>query len=202
MDDSTDGVIKYDCRFTLSADIGLDQIKQLNDFRGMALAEGWIGVGSDGIGFGNISVRTSIRSFLISGSQTGHIAVLGVDGYSQVTDWNIDGNRIECQGLCKASSESMSHAAIYEEDKAIGAVIHIHSKELWDSWTNILTRTECQIPYGTPQMARNLQRCMHESHMVGGGVLCMGGHMDGIIAWGDSLSEAWKYLKHIRSNPA
>ena len=198
MENALDGVIKFQCQFTIDSIIYPEHIVQLNTIRAKAIAMHWIGEGKSGIGFGNLSQRDSHGSFLISGSQTGGTENLGVEGYSRVTDWNIDENWIVCKGLCKASSESMSHAAIYEMNDEIRASIHIHSQQIWNTWTNLNTRTNPLVAYGTPGMAREIQRAIRENGMEMGGVLCMGGHEDGIIAWGSSLEDAWEKLIRIR----
>ena len=85
-----------------------------------------------GIGYGNISVRRgSCDLFLISGTQTGHLPATDERHYSLVTDCDIRNNIVRCSGPVQASSEAMTHAAIYALGDAIGAVVHVHSAELW-----------------------------------------------------------------------
>ncbi|MFZ4615493.1 MAG: class II aldolase/adducin family protein [Rectinemataceae bacterium] len=108
----------------------------------------------NGIGFGNLGVRPEGRGFLISGSATGADRVLNLDQYCLVESYSMEENRVRYRGSIKASSESMSHGAIYSADPEVNCVIHIHGRSMFDS---LLARgqihTPAELPYGTPAMA-------------------------------------------------
>ena len=70
------------------------------------------------------------KGFLITGTQTGEIKNLNREHYTCVTDYNIEKNFIRSEGPIKASSESLTHAMIYELDPAIKVVIHVHHEFL------------------------------------------------------------------------
>lgn len=155
---------------------------------------GWIGRLPSGIGYGNISVRLPDGTFLISGTQTGHKRMLTRKDFAIVSDYDIQENRLQCLGMCRASSESMTHASVYEADASIGAVIHIHNGDLWQQYLHQLPTTDPAIPYGTPAMAEAVQSLVKR---YPGQVIVMGGHEGGLIAYGESLRRAQQQLVTI-----
>ena len=62
-----EGYIKFDCNWIPSNDIPLNKVAVLNVWREIMYKKGLIGVYPDGIGFGNISLRCTEKTFLISG---------------------------------------------------------------------------------------------------------------------------------------
>ncbi|MDZ4786140.1 MAG: class II aldolase/adducin family protein, partial [bacterium] len=104
--------------------------------------KGLIGVYPDGIGFGNVSIRTSNNQFLISATQIGHIELLQKEDFSLVTEYDFSKNWLRCIGSKKASSESLTHAAIYECAASIECVLHIHSKVYWQRLLGFLPSTD------------------------------------------------------------
>ena len=142
----------------------------------------------NGIGYGNISVRHQ-GSFLISGSATGHIEHALPEHFALVNSFNIEHNEVFCTGHTKASSESMSHAALYEVSSEIQAVIHIHHKNIWALSREKLPSSRSGISYGTPEMARELQR-LFSVYKRNADVFRLEGHEDGLIGFAKSLSEA------------
>ena len=144
-----------------------------------------------GIGFGNISIRCGDPGqFLITGTQTGHIASTTDQHYSLVTNYDIERNEVFCSGPVQASSEAMTHAAIYELDPSIAAVVHVHSRSLWDRHMNRLPTTNPDVAYGTPEMAREFRRLYTDSIFDSEGIAVMGGHDEGLISIGESLEQA------------
>lgn len=141
------------------------------------------------IGYGNISVKTN-NGILISGTQTGDVFPIQSNHFTLVTEFNIGKNSVVCYGPIKASSESMTHAAIYESDTSIKAIIHIHNKELWKNLMDIVPTTNKDVPYGTPEMAYEIYRLFKESSVLKERVIVMAGHDEGIIVFGNTLDEA------------
>lgn len=151
------------------------------------------------VGYGNISIRYN-NKILISGTQTGEIKKILPEHFSLVTSYNIDENDLSCKGLIKASSESMTHAVIYEEDTEIQAVIHIHNKALWKRYMNIIPTTREDVPYGTPEMAYEMRRLFKETDVLSSKTIIMAGHEDGIISFGNSLEEAGQKIISLISS--
>lgn len=192
-----EGVTKYECLFrkTLSPEAGI--VKHLVTVRNNLFALGWIGVYPDGIGFGNVSIRLrALRNFYITGTQTGHKEKISAADISLVTAYDISRNRVECEGLIAASSEAMTHAAVYELDAAIQAVIHIHNRPLWKAAMDVLPTTDKAIAYGTPAMAAEMGRLYAQEDLRRGRVLIMSGHDEGVIAFGENPATAFSHLSH------
>ncbi len=182
-----EGYIKYQSFWTRKK-ISVDPLifRELNRRRDYYYRKNWIGVDPSGIGFGNISMRLNGNSFIISGSATGGLEALNLSHYAIVTDYDFARNRLSCTGETEASSESLTHAALYESDAAIQCVLHMHSRALWIKHRRTLPATPEDVAYGTPQMAYAIQEARRQ---INGreGVILMAGHEDGIIAFGESF---------------
>ena len=152
-----------------------------------------IGETPEGIGYGNISVKTD-NGFFITGSATGKQRVLNKKDYALVYKYNLFENKVYSKGMCKASSESMSHAAVYESDMSTNAVIHVHSEIMWNKYLNSLPVTSKLASFGTPEMALEIKRILKDTGAMKSGILIMGGHKDGIITFGKNLNEAGETL--------
>lgn len=140
-----------------------------------------------GLGFGNLSARIAPgeRPFLVTGTQTGHLPHLPLAGFARVERWDLGANRLESSGLARPSSESLTHAALYDLSPGIGKVFHVHSPELWRRTD--LPRTAPDVGYGTPEMAAEVGRVWRRLGRPSAGLLAMGGHEDGLVAWGVAL---------------
>ncbi len=187
----TEGYIKFNCNWEQKKIQIQDEIfVQLEAARTQLYELGLIGMYPDGIGFGNISVKSAeSSSFIITGSATGQFAKLEPKHFALVTGYNFNLNAISCTGQTKASAESLSHAAIYETLPEVGAVVHIHCLSLWEKLLNVLPTTSAEIEYGTPEMAGAIRELISEMKSDEK-VIVMGGHREGILAFGQNLDEA------------
>jgi len=197
----TEGSIKYDCHLTIEKIVIPSEIfTPLNYWREELWSKRFIGAYPDGIGYGNISVRVpQTNQFYISGSATGGIPELDQIHYPLVERCDPALNSIWCRGLIKASAESMSHAAIYSADTEIGAVVHIHNLQLWERYIDVLPTTSKEIEYGTPEMAFEISKIMTQQETLDRKVFVMGGHQEGIIAFGKTVEEATLTILALRS---
>jgi len=188
----TEGYIKFNCNWEQKEIlIPEKQFGELNKVRSQLYNLGLIGVYPDGIGFGNISVRENEgNSFIITGSATGQFAELHPNHYARVTGYNFENNSLSCIGQTKASAESLSHAAVYKSLPEIGAVVHVHCLWLWEKLLNIYPTTPIEIEYGTPEMAGAISKLVSGMKNVEKNVLIMGGHREGILAFGRNPEEA------------
>lgn len=189
-----EGYIKFNPKHEI-ASITIDPImlENLNTIRNELLAKDWLGVLPNGISFGNISYRDN-DTFCITASGTGALRKIEANNMSRVTSVDVSNNSLSCTGQSIASSESMSHAIFYEHNKDINAVIHIHSSLLWKRYLNKLPTSNLDATYGTPEMAFSLKEQL-DKISSNAGVIIMGGHLDGIIAFGDNLTQILKLIK-------
>ena len=189
-----EGYIKYHCNWIKSDVIQHEQIEEINKWRTILFDEGYIGMYENGIGFGNISIRVDENLFLVSGSATGGIRQLSAAHYALVTDYNFALNQLTCKGMTMASSESLTHAAIYACSKETNAVIHVHHKEKWTRLLHLVATTNPAIAYGTPEMAYAIQDLIRENKIGDHKIIAMGGHEEGLISFGRTLEEATRVI--------
>lgn len=195
-----EGVTKYHCELEDGAAPAQTAIADLMSCRDRLFARRMIGVYPDGIGYGNASLRIqSSNRFFITGTQTGHKPTLTTSDFCEVIDYDIAQNRVRCRGKIAASSESMTHAAVYELNPAIGAIIHVHSRDLWQKCMHRLPTTAAAVAYGTPAMAAEMRRLYETSELPRQKILIMAGHEEGLITFGATLAEAEQVLLHAMS---
>ncbi len=200
-----DGYIKYKCIWTKTQPVSPHKIHDIVVWRQELYDLHIIGAYENGVGFGNVSQRIQNSSeFFVTGTATGNEAQLTPNHISVVTDVDIDDNVLYCSGPVKASSEAMTHAAIYEADKEVNAVIHVHNLALWDVFYDVVPTTHPSASYGTPKMAHELARIANE-HLKKKQkpLIVMAGHEEGLITYGKTLDEAGKtildYMKKIKN---
>lgn len=198
---SDEGVIKFKCVLTEAPPPPEENIAELKHFRQLLYMYNLIGEDADGIGFGNISCRIKNTSeFIITGTQTGGLKTLESNHFTVVDDFNIERNTVYCKGNLPASSETLTHAALYKTSAQVNAVIHVHHAETWQKNIDKLPTTKANIEYGTPHMALEVMRLaslnpvdqIHQAQII-----IMAGHKDGIIAYGNSLKNAFDFLMNI-----
>lgn len=155
-----------------------------------------------GAGYGNVSGRVGAastgrgrRGFLITGTQTGGLRDLALSAFCLVTRYDYRANTVISEGEILPSSESMTHGSIYDLTPQIRFVLHAHSPVIWRNAEMLrLPTTAPEVPYGTPAMADEVQRLYRSSALAERQVFAMGGHEDGIIAFGHSLRETGQAL--------
>ena len=190
-----EGVVKYRCEWKEADPLAAENIADLINWRDRLHSWGLIGVYENSIGFGNISIRIGNScQFIISGTQTAHLPNLGPEFYCTVTEFNLEQNFLGCRGPVPASSESLTHAALYLRRDNVRAIIHVHNPQLWQQLLFKIPTTRKEIPYGTPQMALEMFRLFEEENLADRKILAMAGHEDGIICFGGTLDEAGQVL--------
>jgi len=186
-----EGYIKFQCNWEQKEILIPEEVfLRLEKERSKLYKLGLIGMYPNGIGFGNISVRLNERTFIITGSATGQFGTLNQSHYSLVAEYNFPNNSISCIGLTKASAESLTHAAVYEALPEVGAVVHVHCLQLWEKLLNKYPTTSEEIEYGTPEMALAVQSLAAEMETSVEKIITMGGHQEGILAFGQNVEEA------------
>jgi L-ribulose-5-phosphate 4-epimerase len=191
---SHEGVVKFNCQWTKSAPLDEAWIRDLNIWRDKLYQLGLIGLNEDGIGYGNISIRFLKNQFIISGSGTGKFKKLTGEHYALVTDYDVKKNAISSTGPLIASSESLTHAMIYEYASQVHAVMHVHHFKTWKKLLGTLPATAENIEYGTADMAKEIARLFNEQNLSQHKIFAMAGHNGGIISFGKNLGQAAEIL--------
>ncbi len=191
---NTEGVIKFQLNHSLKPlGPGVSTV-QLDSWRYILFRLRLIGQSPDrydGYGYGNISERIGNHQFVISGTQTGHLERLKPQHFAVVEQASPESNRLSAYGLSKPSSEALTHAILYQLDARIGAVIHVHSPEIWCNCLALdLPCTSDNIAYGTLEMVMAVKQLFAEGQLSQTGIFGMLGHEDGIVAYGSDLPQA------------
>lgn len=174
------------------------QLEELNSARNRLYDLGLVGMTHEGIGFGNLSIRNS-DNFIITASATGGKKRLEAVDYAFVVDFDLEKNWLRSKGAAKASSESMSHGALYQADDAINCVIHVHSRTMFDYMLEKdYAGTSEHAAYGTPEMALDL-KARAVSLGKSSGIFVMTGHQDGVIAYGSDIKSALALIEDLHT---
>ncbi len=196
-----EGVIQFQLDFHHAGAVTAADIRELNAWRQVMLQLGMIGQTPEryaNLGFGNISQRCESQAgFVISGTQTGGLGWLDSGDCALVTACHPAENRLSATGLTKPSSEAMTHGQLYQMDPDIRFVIHAHCPVIWQGAATLgLHRTQMEVPYGSVAMAFEVERIFTEKSLRQAGVFVMGGHEDGIVAFGRSGEQAaWRLIR-------
>ena len=119
--------------------------------------------------------------------------------YTRVLDFDLSRNTLTCQGPVKASSESLTHAALYETCVEAQAIIHVHHKKLWKTLKHQVPTSDAKVPYGTPEMATEIRRLIETTDLPKKKILVMAGHEEGVVTFGKDCEEAGKILfRHLK----
>lgn len=198
-----EGVIKFQLEFSRGPALSGADLGELIAWQKIMQSLGLLGrdpIRYGGLAFGNLSLRLAQNGFAISASQTADSPLPTAKDYCQVTNWDCATNRIRAQGPANPSSESLTHAALYDASPEIDCIIHGHSPEIWQARESLgLATTAPDVAYGTPQMAIEMDRLYRERSFHGHGVLAMGGHQDGVVSFGRDADEAgWEMVRLLR----
>ncbi len=191
-----EGVIKYQLRHTNKPISKQLPLSEINAWRSIFIRLQLMGQNDnryDGLGYGNISQRIvpTSNQFIISGTQTGHLPRLNLQHYVVVETADPDLNQLSSYGNSKPSSEALTHAMVYQQNKNIQAVIHVHCPEIWEHTTQLnIPQTDKNIAYGTPAMATAVEQLFAQGDLDQLHIFTMLGHKDGVISFGNSLSQA------------
>ncbi len=200
-----EGVIKYKLKHRLKKLPDCDTIKNLNAWREILHRLKLINQLKDkyqGLGYGNISARLqpNTQSFIISGTQTGHLEKLNSDHYAIILSADTKNNMIKSEGLHQPSSEALTHASIYQASEDTQWIIHVHCPEIWQN-THALTLPYVpeHIPYGSHEMAEEVAIMLRTTTAKPPeNIFSMLGHEDGIVSFGKTIDKAaFVLLKYL-----
>jgi len=194
-----EGVIKYDQVYLETKPQDLNVIDELIDLRQKCYSLGLIGQDKNrygGYGFGNVSMRLTAKfytypelnnAFFITGTQTGGLGELTNEHIATIVSCNPETNTVISLGPIKASSESLTHDAVYRCDPSINYIIHAHSPEIFKSQAELkIPFTSKSVQYGTPEMALEVKRLFLETNVKTKGIFVMLGHEDGVFCFGNT----------------
>jgi ribulose-5-phosphate 4-epimerase/fuculose-1-phosphate aldolase len=191
--------VKFTCEQTAAEITPFDGLAELNAYRRKLLHLRLIGVDANGIGFGNLSIRDgAANNFYITGSATGGKAELTAADCAKVVAYDFEQNWLRYQGTAIPSSESLTHAAVYESDTNARSVIHCHDSKVWAALLNQAPTSSKAVDYGTPEIAYEVTRLFKATDVQGRKILVMAGHEGGILAFGKDLEEAFVVLMRER----
>lgn len=194
-----EGYIKFQAHWQQAPPLSEKSLHNIITCRDLLHQIGLIGVYPNGIGYGNISQRWNVgggspreleareAQFIISGSSTGHLATLSPEHFTLVKEVNIDLNKVWCEGPIIASSETMSHAVIYQHCPEVNAVIHVHDIKLWQQLLHKIPTTDASATYGSPEMAYSIIQLLQTTDLLHHKIFVMEGHPEGIFAFGENL---------------
>lgn len=190
----TEGVIKYRLRFHEAPPPAPALCADLIAWRWVLFRLGMIGQQPHrygGLGFGNLSRRVpGGAGFVITGTQTGGRDTLTPADFSLVTETDALANAVAASGPVRPSSEALSHGAAYAVRRDIEFVFHCHHPLPWHEASRLdLPQTPATADYGTPAMARALERLLAPPAVLPR-LVVMAGHEDGLIAVGRTAAEA------------
>ena len=191
-----EGIIKFKLTLKRAPAPEMNQVIALEKWRALYFKLGFIGeYPSEKIGYGNLSSRLQKNSFIITGSQTGHLAHLQAHHYSKVIDCDLRKGSVVAEGLIPPSSESLTHFGIYESSPLIQHVFQVHHTQLWKKMIdgNYDAISE-DIPYGTIEMAEATQTLIAGKTS---GIFVMKGHDDEIISYGTTAEEAGRIILDV-----
>jgi len=218
-----EGYVKFRCHhntvewnnpsLTLSKELET-RLTALDELRTELYDAHFIGLYENGIAYGNISLRSDIstanntdnvdtfdnirsNNFIISATSTGGARKLGLDGYCLVSKVDIEANTVWSIGPLPASSETMTHAAIYQNSQAIHCVVHVHNRKLYDALLkqeNILT-TPKDVPYGTVEMAYSIMDIAKKYPLEA--CILMAGHDEGVLFYGINIKQVRSQIAFI-----
>lgn len=205
MEGGEKGYVLFRCDWERAEPPAGPEAGELCAWRDRLYRAGLVGVLPDGIGFGNVSLRIpGTGRFLVSGTGTGRFPTLLPEHMAEVLAYDAARNWLRCRGPVQASSESLSHAAVYSfgdsgssdsidsdpSHSGIAAVVHVHHRRLWDALLGRVPTTDPAAEAGTPEMAFAIEALLRVPAARREGLFVMGGHRDGLMAFGASLEEA------------
>jgi len=187
-----EGYIKFEIHWNKTPPLEFPQLETLIYWRQQCFLHNLIGAYPNRIGFGNISVRKGkSNQFYISGSATGNEKILSKQHFALVTKVDVASNQLWCEGAIVASSESMSHAIIYEKLPWVNAVIHAHDLAMWQRLLHQVPTTAADAPYGSPEMVASIAELIDTTNLAEQKIFVMEGHEEGIFVFGTDVEKAF-----------
>jgi L-ribulose-5-phosphate 4-epimerase len=181
----------FSCRWSEAVPLPESDWRDLEAWRQKLAALHVLGIGADGVAFGNLSQRRAgTTRFIITGTQTGGLPLLDERHFSEVLGFDLDRHALTCHGPILPSSEALSHAAVYQGDPRVTACLHVHHTHLWHALFGKVPTTSRDGGCGSLKMARDILQLFSDARDHEVRVIVMGGHPDGLLFMGESLDKA------------
>lgn len=177
-----EGYIKFNCKIAGSQTPDEVDIEGINDLRSRLHSLGLIGATPEGIGYGNISRRFG-NYFIISCSATGQLPVLSEKDFAIIQAYSFQNNEVEISGFKPASSESLTHIAVYTSLEDVNIVAHIHNSRIWKHLIAEGKSTSGNADYGTVEIAMEVREYLQISTSPNQS-FALAGHQDGVMIIG------------------
>ena len=198
-----EGVTKFHVEHETNVCCGAAEVSELTKWRGKLRAAGLVGqdiTRYGGLGFGNLSRRMEDGTLLITASQTGHLDTLAPEHYARILRCNPVRNLVWSKGMNPPSSETMTHLAVYGSSRAVNFVFHVHCPEIWNAKADLnLLVTHSAVECGTVEMYYEVRHLLEIGENFQRGILAMGGHTDGLLAWARTANETGFHLLSLLS---
>lgn len=147
----------------------------------------------EGLAFGNLSHRPAgAEGFWVTATQTADRRLLRPQDLVWIDSWQLEQQTVVAHGNLPPSSETLSHAAIHGARAGTALwVLHGHAPSIWQQaaargWAV----TDVAAANGTLALARALAALATPAS----GLIVMGGHRDGVIAYGDEADTVLQTL--------
>ncbi|MEQ8857120.1 MAG: class II aldolase/adducin family protein [Pseudomonadales bacterium] len=143
-----------------------------------------------GLGFGNLSARDPQQpeQFVITASQTAGTPAFEDADLVRIVAGNTARFWVDALGHQPPSSETLTHAMVYQADASVGWVLHGHSPDIWQRAEELaLPATAADVPYGSPAMVDAVAGLL-AAHPGRPLVFVTLGHRDGVFGCGPSAA--------------
>jgi hypothetical protein len=183
-----EGIVKFNFSHKQKESITKKEIEPLNNIRKQLREWSLLGVypadhpKNPKTGYGNISKRVSNnkRRFIITGTQTSDKKKLTVEDYCRIISYSIKKGTVDSEGLSMPSSETLTHAAVYDAQSDINFVCHVHNKIIWKNYKELELKTiPKEATFGSLKLAKEIRKFYQEHD--GTEVVIMLGHEEGIL---------------------
>ncbi len=202
--------IKFNYRFDKDDIPEFSIIYKLKYIKNYLLKYRLFGINSDGLSYGNLSAYSDKLmdyysaysnkiKFIISASGTSGIKNFTIDDYTIIVDYDFAKNYLHFIGKRIASSESLTHAAIYNSVNNVKYVVHFHNEQIWSRNIHKLLTTDIDIEYGTPELAQCIIDLLRYKKNLKP-VIILGGHPNGIIIWENNVNSLFKIIEELLMN--
>ncbi len=190
-----EGYIKFQFKQVSENCPSLFEVLDLINLRNELFNLGLIGF-VDKISFGNVSKKLTKNSFIITASNTGNIKTIQPEHLVTILSVDLNLNLVRYSGKLPPSSETLTHYSVYQSFDFAKLAAHFHHSLVWEKLKKFVPTTPETSEYGTVELANSILEIsktfpFKENY----GVICLGGHRDGILVFGADQKDILKWIK-------